>query len=135
MTFSAIKSHSKKLVKPVIYLIAVLLIISIYWLYDPGTTEYFPKCPFFSFTGLLCPGCGSQRALYHLLNFNIAEAFNENMLMVLSIPYIATGIIFDLIISENKKFLQFRKVLFGKKAIYIILCLIIIFWIARNINP
>ena len=35
--------------------------------FDPTTTWWFPSCPLHAFTGLLCPLCGSLRALHALL--------------------------------------------------------------------
>jgi hypothetical protein len=35
-------------------------------------------CPFHSLTGLLCPGCGSMRALHDLMNLRIGEAVRHN---------------------------------------------------------
>ena len=35
--------------------------------FDPATTWWFPSCPFYALTGLLCPLCGSLRALHALL--------------------------------------------------------------------
>ncbi len=35
--------------------------------FDPATTWWFPSCPLRALTGLLCPLCGSLRALHALL--------------------------------------------------------------------
>ena len=35
--------------------------------FDPGTTGWFPSCPFRALTGWLCPFCGSLRAFHALL--------------------------------------------------------------------
>ena len=48
-----------------VIVIAILLVLLIYGLMDPATAP-FPKCPFYTFTGLKCPGCGSQRAVHQL---------------------------------------------------------------------
>ncbi|MFZ1686189.1 MAG: DUF2752 domain-containing protein [Flavobacteriales bacterium] len=55
------------------------------YLHDPEKGGY-PGCLFRSLTGLLCPGCGSQRALHDLLHLNVSGAFGHNALLVLSIP-------------------------------------------------
>jgi len=126
------------LVHNIKYLKAGLLVIFlgglalIYKTYNPLESHWFPKCPFLSLTGLQCPGCGSQRALHHLLNFHITEATRENLLLVLSIPYILTGLIFNLIKSTDPSFLQWRKRLFGPRAIMVVLVVILAFWVIRN---
>ena len=52
---------------------------------DPSDTTSgvpFPKCLFFSLTGLQCPGCGSQRALHSLLHLDLVAALRYNAYMV-----------------------------------------------------
>jgi hypothetical protein len=85
-------------------------------------------------TGLKCPGCGSQRAIHYLLNFDILSAIKENAILVISIPYILTGVAFDSVKKSNENILKWRKILFGQKAIFVILSIIIAFWILRNIT-
>ena len=58
--------------------------------FDPSRYHFYPVCVFHQTTGLLCPGCGSLRALYHLLHGRIAVAFGFNPLLVLSLPLITT---------------------------------------------
>lgn len=40
-------------------------------------------------TGIYCPGCGAQRALYHLLHGDIVAALRCNLLLVASLPVLA----------------------------------------------
>jgi len=105
----------------------------VYKTFNPLENNLFPKCPLLVTTGLQCPGCGSQRAIHHLLNFDLLNALKENAILVLSIPYVITGFTFDLIKEPNANTLKWRKRLFGQKAIFIILVIIISFWILRNI--
>ncbi len=51
---------------------------------DAGKTLLF--CPQFRLTGLYCPGCGSMRALGHLLHGRLGEAFTANPLSTLLMP-------------------------------------------------
>lgn len=46
----------------------------------------FPVCPFHGTTGLLCPGCGAQRAMHHLLHGRVSAAWTHNALLVIAIP-------------------------------------------------
>lgn len=68
-------------------LVGFTLIIGVVHLYlhDPEKGGFL-GCPFRLLTGLLCPGCGSQRAVHDLLHFRVWEAFEHNALLVLSIP-------------------------------------------------
>jgi hypothetical protein len=121
------------LIKPLILIVLVIL-IGLYKVNNPAKSIYFPKCPFRELTGYLCPGCGSQRAIYYLLNFDVFKAMKENAILVISIPYILAGLLFELIKKPGQKILKWRKILFGQKAIYIILFVIIVFSVLRNIT-
>ena len=105
----------------------------VYRIYNPIRDVFFPKCPFFVITGFKCPGCGSQRAIHYLLNFDILKAINENVLLVLSIPYLFAGIVFESLLVPSDKILKWRKRLFGQRAIIIIVAIIVAFWIGRNL--
>lgn len=115
--------------------ISVLLIIFIYIYknFNPNTTNFFPKCPFWTFTGLKCPGCGSQRAIHHLLNFELFSALKENILAVIFIPYIIFGFIYQNIKNPSVQLIKWRNIFYGKKATIIILIIVLSFWIIRNI--
>jgi len=124
----------RKIFKWSFAIIFVTILAILYRIYNPNGNIYFPKCPFRELTGLKCPGCGSQRAVHYLLNFDIYNATKENPILVLSIPYILIGLVFDLLKRPNKRILKWRKKLFGQKAIFIVLTIIIAFWILRNIT-
>jgi hypothetical protein len=120
--------------KHILFSIFLIVVITIYSIFDPATISLFPKCPVYIFTGLKCPGCGSQRALHNLLNLNIAKAFTENQLMIISIPYLLLGVFFEFLNNPTPKQLYWRRILFGQKAIYVLLVSIILFTIIRNFN-
>ncbi|MBN2729008.1 MAG: DUF2752 domain-containing protein [Bacteroidales bacterium] len=107
-------------------------LVYIYGRYNPAEHQVFPKCPFRTLTGYKCPGCGSQRAIHEILQGNIVGAFHFNMLLVIAIPYLITGFIFDRVKNPGPVFLSWRKRLFGRKAIFIVLAIIVFFWILRN---
>jgi hypothetical protein len=51
--------------------------------FDPNSVgNRFPKCVFFSLTGLWCPGCGMTRAVHALAHADFARAFSMNPLMM-----------------------------------------------------
>lgn len=49
-------------------------------MHDPESWNVPLFCPFHALTGLLCPGCGSLRAMHDLLNLRVADAFAHNAL-------------------------------------------------------
>lgn len=108
--------------------------MGIYYLFDPALVGFFPSCPFYSLTGLLCPGCGAQRAIHHLLNLQFSAAFNHNGLLLVSIPYLLLGMGFNVVKSPSEKALRWRKIFYGKKAIMLVLVVVISFWIFRNVS-
>jgi len=125
-----LSSTKKYLVLPFI-IILVAGVVVLYKNFNPATNP-FPKCPFRQVTGLECPGCGSQRALHHLLNLEIKDAFYLNPLLVISIPYILIGFLFEYLPIGNRWY-GVRKFLFGPTAIKVILVVVVAFWIGRNL--
>jgi len=121
-----------KILKWVLIFTGLTIFVIIYKHYNPLESILFPKCPFKAVTGYKCPGCGSQRAIHYLLNGDILMAVKQNILLVLSIPYLIIGAIFDMIYINNEKLLKIRKILFGTITIYIIFVVVILFWIFRN---
>jgi hypothetical protein len=65
--------------------IGVLLSLLHLYVNDPEKGGFW-DCPFRLLTGLLCPGCGAQRAIHDLMHLRIGEAFGHNALLVLSLP-------------------------------------------------
>jgi hypothetical protein len=112
--------------------LALLVFIVIYYALDPVDYSFFPKCPFYWITGYKCPGCGSQQVIHHLLHMDFRGAFKANPLLVISIPYILGGFIFDYT-NLRSRFPRVRNVLYGKNAIIIVFIIVVSFWIIRNI--
>ncbi len=52
-------------------------------------TGFMPRCPVKMFTGLDCPGCGSQRALHSLLEGHLLESVRHNLLLPFAVAYLA----------------------------------------------
>jgi len=54
--------------------------------FNPAEYSFYPRCELHRLTGLLCPGCGSQRALHALTHGDIATAVRSNALLMLGVP-------------------------------------------------
>jgi len=54
--------------------------------FDPVHFHFYPVCVFHHVTGLLCPGCGTLRALHQLLHGHLAAALRFNALFVVLLP-------------------------------------------------
>lgn len=131
---TSLSSRNRLLIFTVLPVI-LLAVLFLYARFNPEDSVFFPKCIFHALTGLECPGCGSQRAIYQLLNGHIAEALHYNALAVIAIPYIAAGIVLHSGIVRGPRTESLKRKLYGSKAAYIALAVIVAFWILRNIFP
>ena len=114
-----------------IFVVIILLITGYYFFLNPYEQEYFfISCPFYKITGYQCSGCGSQRAFHEILHLNFKEAFHQNALVLLGIPYFSL-IFFTSFFQE--KFAKLRQILIGKKTILILFVIVILFGIFRNL--
>lgn len=114
-----------------IFVVIILLITGYYFFLNPYEQEYFfISCPFYKITGFQCSGCGSQRAFHEILHLNFKEAFHQNALVLLGIPYFLL-IFFTSFFQE--KFAKLRQLLIGKKTILILFFIAILFGIFRNL--
>lgn len=92
----------------------------------PPTAEnsLWPRCLFHSLTGLLCPGCGSTRAVYAFTHGRFLYALRCNALL----PFLLIALIAIL----NPTCLH----LLARRRIYIAaLTVVILYAILRNILP
>ena len=108
--------------------ILVLLLVSLYYFFNPTVSNFFPKCPFHTITGLYCPGCGSQRAIHDLMHLNIFEAINHNALMFFMFTF---GIGLYLYLYCKKKF---SDLIYHPKSPLIIFGIIFLFGVLRNLD-
>ena len=105
----------------------------VFFFLDPAKIGIFPRCLFLRLTGYECPGCGSQRAIHHLVHLQIGQAFRENALFVLAIPYILLGVYLEYF-GGNTRFPRLLPLFFGKWTAILVLILIFAFWIGRNLT-
>lgn len=100
--------------------LAAILGASLLFSYNPETTSFCPRCPFYVLTGLKCPGCGTLRGIHALLHLRIVDAFRFNPVMVVSIPLMAV-----LLISPRSR----RSVWMSWSVLLVVLA----YWILRNL--
>ena len=114
-----------------IFIVIILVITGYYFFLNPYEQEYFfISCPFYKITGYQCSGCGSQRAFHEILHLNFREAFHQNALVLIAIPYFSL-IFFTSFFQE--KFAKLRQILIGKKTTLILFFIVILFGIFRNL--
>jgi hypothetical protein len=116
--------------------IIILLIIgiSVYTSFNPSDSQLFPKCPVYTVTGYKCPGCGFQRALYHLLNGRPVTAFLYNPLLFILLPYILILIFLEYFANPSRPAtIKLRRIFLHIRTILVIAALIIVFTVVRNL--
>ena len=69
--------------------------------FDPATTWWLPSCPFYAMTGLLCPLCGSLRALHALLGGSPVLAVHYNPLTAFAVPLAAGAFLYDAVAPDR----------------------------------
>jgi uncharacterized protein DUF2752 len=60
--------------------------VAVLYYFPPAQYRFYPRCPIYSATHLLCPGCGGTRALYELLHLNFSGALHYNALITVLMP-------------------------------------------------
>lgn len=115
-----------------VLILSVICLIIIYYLFDPGELIIFPKCIFYSVTGWYCPGCGSQRAIHHLLHLNIKGVVDDNMLIIPG--FLIIGYHYSHQALNRRYKLQLPNILYYKKTPWLIFIILIAYWVIRNIN-
>ena len=122
----------KKVLK---FLLASTLLIAAFWYFkshQPGANGVFLPCPVKLFTGFDCPGCGSQRAVHYLTNFEFSEAFSMNPLLVCALPYVLFGFAYKRIGLSEEVVYKIRRYGYGGPVVYLWFVVIIAFTIWRN---
>ncbi|MFK8055072.1 MAG: DUF2752 domain-containing protein [Saprospiraceae bacterium] len=117
-------------------LLGTILVIAgayIFYNFSPYDSGVFPRCPVFVATGYQCTGCGSQRAIHDLLHLRFASAFASNPFAVLAIPYLLIGYVAEWRAPRSAWWARFRRGVFGTKAIWLILAIIVVFTVGRNV--
>ena len=123
----------KKHLKWIALILVVAGLMSFYHLFNPATSILFPRCPFKTFTGYDCPGCGSQQAIHYLLNFEIIAAIKANLLLVLSIPLAVVFFVIAKIPHPSPTMVRWKNHFSQTKYLLIIVVAVMMFWIARNL--
>ena len=106
----------------------VLGVIGVWVLYTypPVTAGFYPQCTFKQLTGLECPGCGTTRALHHLVHGRIGDAFLMNPFLF-ALAAVALCALPSFLRGERARFLS--KPWFGWGSF----CVVMAWWVGRNL--
>jgi hypothetical protein len=111
-------------------LLAISGTVALLFWFNPAQFGFYPVCFFHKSTGLLCPGCGSLRAMHQLLHGHVATAMHFNLLFVLSLP-IAAWFAVKLIIARVKQ--RPSNIVIPTKVLWAGLGVLVVFGILRNL--
>jgi hypothetical protein len=100
------------------------------FIFEPGKSGFFPICLFRALTGLTCPGCGSTRAMHHLLHGHFLEAFELNPLLLIGLPFLLFALVRYSVFAVRG--ITPRKNILPASFIYALFFIIVSFWIIRN---
>ncbi len=98
--------------------------------FPPTQHSFYPQCPIYALFHLQCPGCGTTRAFAALLHGHVREALHLNALTTLLLPIpiaYATQIYRNYL---HRKPIRWPQP--SRATIYALLCITIVFTIARN---
>lgn len=108
-----------------------LFVLGFIYLFNPSTSTLYPACPFLLFTGCYCPGCGSLRAIHQLTRGHLAAALGLNLLMVLSLPFVAYSFASHALFAVAER--PLRTYFIRPGFIWSLLGLILAYWMLRNV--
>lgn len=115
----------------ILSLVGVLLVFGVvYAFFDPSQTWWMPRCPVNYFTGLQCPGCGSQRAVHALLHGELREAVAYNALLVFFIPFVALSAYAELVRGRHPRL---YRLVCHPAVVFSILAAVIVWTVVRNL--
>lgn len=113
-----------------ISVVAVIIILILYFVYNPADYPLAPKCGFKSITGYDCPGCGSQRLLHGLLHGDIGAAWHANPFLLCLLPLLFLMIGASL---TRKRFPRFYAVMNSPAMILGTGVSLMVWWVIRNL--
>ena len=111
--------------------LALLPCLALVYARNPEEPGFFPPCPFFTLTGLYCPGCGTLRGLHQLLNGNLVAAFGYNPYSMLALPIIGYAFLSALLLTTWGN--RLPTVFIHPTLIWGLLVAVLAFWVLRNI--
>ena len=120
----------KRIIKVTILYFLFFLIYIGYYIFASITDITIP-CIFRELTGYQCPGCGLTHLFFDLLTLNFKDAFNDNQLMFILLPFFIIFVIYRtyLYIYDKKDEIIVKIPLIFKISLVIV---IFLFGIFRN---
>lgn len=93
--------------------------------FPPAEYSFYPQCPIHNLLGILCPGCGTTRALSALLHGQLVQAMHLNPFTTLLVPVAPAWLIYTRT--------RHRALTPPSPVLYALLTIAAIFTVARNL--
>jgi len=105
--------------------------LALLFFFAPDRHAFYPRCVFYSLTGLQCPGCGGLRAAHHLMHGDLAVAFRYHPLFVALAPLLIGGAAWRLV--SQRKGGSWANLLDRPAVLWLILAGVVAFAVLRNL--
>lgn len=117
---------------PFAVLIPAVLGVVLIAVVDPNEPGHYPTCPFYSVTGLYCPGCGSMRAVHAMAHGRWTEALGLNPLAVAAAAWLVA--VWAMWVTRSVTGRQ-RTGLAPPWVLWCLLAVVVAFGVLRNLAP
>jgi hypothetical protein len=104
--------------------------LAVVYCFSPAEYSFYPRCPVYSTTHWLCPGCGSTRALHALLHLDLRTALHYNALFTLLAPFLCLWLGF--ICYRTMRYDQFPNLAIPRSVAACLIATVILFTVVRN---
>lgn len=109
----------------------VVLLVVLYFIFDPSQYGWFPKCLIYWATGYECPACGVQRMAHSLLHLDFEAAlFYNPFALVVVLPLLLLLAISYLLPSTVGQ--RIRGILSHNTTFTVLLVLLVVWVVFRN---
>lgn len=119
----------KKIAKPT----AIVLAIGFTYILIHELTGFSLGCPIYKVFGVYCPGCGVGRMTFHLLHFEISEAFSSNCVVFCLLPIALLELVF-----HGCRYIRYGDGSFYKAeriGLWVVIGILVTFSVVRNLYP
>jgi hypothetical protein len=128
---ASLQGRAANIVRAAAPLIVIASAVVLLLLFPPTQYSFYPQCPFYRSFELLCPGCGTTRAIAALLRGHLYEAFHLNALTTLMLPVACVHAFRIYHCHLSGEAIRWHQP--SRSTIYTILCITLIFTIVRNL--
>lgn len=104
--------------------------LAVVYKFPPAENTFYPRCMFFEATHLLCPGCGSTRALHALLHLDLQSALHYNALFTALAPVVLLWLAFCF--YRVMRYNQLPQIRISREFTACAIAVVLVFTIARN---